>query len=111
MEIAKQNINGVMTVSLSGRLDAASSMEAEEELGKVIDENKKLILNLSGLEYISSAGLRVLLVSAKRIRREGGKMCLCELKENVLEVFEISGFSAIFDLEDTAKEALGFINS
>ena len=110
MEIARQDINGVMKVSLSGRLDAGSAVETEEEIGKVVDVNKKLILDLSGLEYISSAGLRVLLVAAKRIRRENGKMCLCELKETVLEVFEISGFSAIFDLADTEKEALDFIN-
>ena len=94
MEIAKKEKDGVMIVSLI-----------------VINENQKLLIDLSDLEYISSAGLRALLVTAKRIRKESGKMCLCGLKENVMEVFEISGFSAIFDSAVTEEEALSILNN
>lgn len=110
MEIAKKNNDGVMMLSFCGRLDASSATETENELNKIIDDSPKLIIDLAELEYISSAGLRVLLVAAKRIRRENGKMCLCALKDSVLDVFEISGFSAIFDLADTETEALTLIN-
>ena len=110
MEIAKKDKDGVVIVSLIGRLAADSAVETEEELGKAIEENKKLLIDLSGLEYISSAGLRVLLVAAKSIRRDSGKMCLSGLKESVMEVFEISGFAAIFDLAATEDEALVILN-
>jgi len=110
MEIAKKEKDDVMVVSFIGRLDAASAVETEDELNNVIEGSKKLIVDLSGLEYISSAGLRVLLVAAKRMRRESGKLCLCALKDSVYEVFEISGFSAIFDLADTEDEAFGILN-
>lgn len=111
MEIAKQEKDGIMKVSLTGRLDANFASEAEEELNRLADENVKLLINLEGLEYISSAGLRVLLVVAKKIRRNNGKMFLCCLSDNVSEVFEISGFAAIFDLAETETEAVRMLNS
>ena len=110
MEIAKQEKDGVMMVSLIGRLDAASAGDTEAELNQLTGEGAKLLVNLEKLEYISSAGLRVLLVAAKQIRRNNGKMCLCNLTDSVSEVFEISGFSAIFDIASSDQESVAILN-
>ena len=109
MEIAKKEKDGVVVVSLIGRLDAASAGETETELNSLTGDGAKLLVDLKGLEYISSAGLRVLLVVAKQIRRNNGKMCLCSLTETVSEVFEISGFLAIFDIADSEEAAFGMM--
>ena len=83
MEIAKKEKDGIIIVSFMGRLDAASAGDTEAELNGLISKGVKLLVDLSKLEYISSAGLRVLLVAAKQIRSNNGKMCLCELNESV----------------------------
>ena len=82
------------------------------QFAKVLDAgNDRLLIELSQLEYISSAGLRVLLVVAKRIQQKGGKVVLCALVPNVKEVFEISGFSSIFKIFDNTADATVFLKS
>jgi len=110
MEIAKIEKDGVIIIALNGRLDAASAPDAESELNTISNSEVKLLIDLENLEYISSAGLRVLLVTAKQIRRNSGKMCICSLSETVSEVFEISGFSSIFDIAENREEALDILN-
>lgn len=109
MEIAKKEKDGVVMVALTGRLDAPSAGDTEAELNALVEQETRLLIDLKGLEYISSAGLRVLLVIAKQIRKNNGKMCLCSLTETVSEVFEISGFLAIFDIAETEEEAVGML--
>ncbi len=112
MVIKQEEKNGILALAIAGRLDAVSSVEADKEFNKVLDAGKdKLLINLGELEYISSAGLRVLLVVAKRMQQKGGKVCLCALAENVKEVFEISGFSSIFKIFEKEADGLSFINS
>jgi anti-anti-sigma factor len=106
MNILQQAQDGIVILNIVGRLDAVSSIDADREFGKVLDAgNDKLLIDLSQLEYISSAGLRVLLVVAKRIQQKGGKVVLCNLLPNVTEVFEISGFSSIFKIFKSTEEA------
>ncbi|OGV54431.1 MAG: hypothetical protein A2017_03910 [Lentisphaerae bacterium GWF2_44_16] len=112
MKIIQNEENGIVNLSISGRLDAVSAVEADREFNSVLDSGKtKLLIDLGELEYISSAGLRVLLVVAKRIQQKGGKVVLCKLAENVKEVFEISGFSSIFKIFTVTDEAKTFLNS
>ena len=112
MKIIQNEENGIVNLSISGRLDAVSAVEADKEFNSVLDSGKtKLLIDLAELEYISSAGLRVLLVVAKRIQQKGGKVVLCKLAENVKEVFEISGFSSIFKIFPVTDEAKTFLNS
>lgn len=112
MKIIQNEENGIVNLSINGRLDAVSAVEADKEFNSVLDSGKtKLLINLAELEYISSAGLRVLLVVAKRIQQKGGKVVLCKLAENVKEVFEISGFSSIFKIFSSPDEAKSFLNS
>jgi anti-anti-sigma factor len=92
---------------VSGRLDAANSQELEEKLMKDIEANQSsVVADFSGLEYISSSGLRVLLVVMKKLTASGNKLILCGLRENIKEIFEISGFIDIFTIYANQDEAL-----
>ena len=110
MKITQNHEDGLAIVKVEGRLDASSSTEAQKDLEHILDaESTRLLINLSGLEYISSAGLRVLLVVAKKMQQKGGKIVLAALTPNVKEVFEISGFSAIFKIFDSVEESKAFL--
>ena len=96
-----------MIVFIKGRMDAISAPEFEKRMADWIEggENRFLI-DFSGLDYISSAGLRSILATAKNLNTKDGWICLAELKEVVREVFEISGFSSIIPIYDSMDQAL-----
>ena len=107
MQIKQMQEGGVHVFSLSGRFDAHSAGDVEEELGLAVSGGaRKVLINLDGTEYISSAGLRVLLGVAKKLKKEAGEVRLCCLKSYVKEVFDIAGFTQIFKIYNTAEEAL-----
>ena len=107
MEIDHKVENGIINIAIKGRLDAATSPAAQETIQQAIagDENR-LLFDFSGLEYLSSGGLRVILGAAKEIRRRGGKIALCSLNSYVNEIFEVSGFSAMIPIKDSVKDGL-----
>jgi anti-anti-sigma factor len=105
MEIKHKVENGILNIAIKGRLDAATAPVAEREINKVLEgEENRLLFDLSGLEYLSSGGLRVILGAAKEIRRRDGKMVLAALKQYVYEIFEVSGFTAMIPIKDTVEE-------
>ena len=107
MEIVKEVKQGIHVMKISGRMDANTAPEAEKVLMSVISEGaKKVILDLGNLTYISSAGLRVLLIIAKELRIKGGKIVLCSMIGIVKKVFDISGFSSILVIKTNENEAL-----
>ena len=99
MEISKNKNGSTLIVSPSGRLDTASAPKLEEELKASIDGVTELILDLSGLEYMSSAGLRILLSSQKTMDKQG-KMTVRNVNATIMDIFEITGFTDIFTLEE-----------
>lgn len=108
MEIAQSKKGEVCVLELKGRLDSATSPQLEKKILSLLDEGEKFyLLDLAGLDYISSAGLRILLMSAKRSGAAGGKVVLSRLQEHVREVFDIAGFSTIFSIYATPEEGLG----
>ncbi len=104
MEIKQEKMEDAVVLRVAGRLDAATSPELEQAFSSL--DGQRLVLDLSELDYISSAGLRVLLARLKRIQPAGGQMLLAGLKPEVREVFEITGFTALFPMFDTLPEAL-----
>lgn len=97
--IITKNMDGeTLTFTLEGRLDTTTSPQLEAELKQSVGGVKELIFDFNGVEYISSAGLRVLLAAQKVMNRQGS-MKLTGVNENVLEVFEITGFIDILTLE------------
>lgn len=107
MEFAHEQSDDVGVVRLTGRLDSGTSPSAEERFTQLLAGGgaPRLVVDLSGLEYISSAGLRVLLVVAKKIQQASGKVVLFGLAPNVREVFAISGFDKIFSIEADIEAA------
>ncbi len=88
-------------ISPVGRIDAATAPSLENALG-----DREIVVDLSSVEYISSAGLRALLATLKRVKALGGNLVLCSLHPYVKEVFDITGFSRIFTICNSKEEAI-----
>lgn len=97
----------LVTITVTGRMDAGTAPDFEEKCNHWIDQgNHELIVDFSGLEYISSAGLRVILGVGKKIKSNNGSLLFAGMSGMVKEVFEISGFSSIFPVYDSLESAL-----
>jgi anti-sigma B factor antagonist len=98
LKISTKKDGAEYTLLLNGRLDTITSPALDDKINEVIGGAEKLIIDLSELEYISSAGLRVLL-GTLQIMEGKGEMVICNLTEPVREVFELTGFSRLFNIE------------
>ena len=98
MTIDKKEQGSTLQIAVSGRLDTTTAPQLEAELKRSLDGITKLDLDFSGLEYLSSAGLRVLL-AAQKVMNQQGKMTIRHVNETIMEVFEITGFSEILTIE------------
>lgn len=98
MNIEKKLEQGNLEIILSGRLDTVTSPELEQVLKESLDGVTELVWDLKDLQYISSAGLRVLL-SAQKTMNKQGSMHLKNVGETIMEVFEVTGFSDILSIE------------
>ncbi len=107
MEITQKEENGIVSITIKGRLDADSSLEAEKVVEDALEgQTQRVLFNLASLEYLSSAGLRVLLGAAKEMRRRNGKIVLCALNEFVKELFEVSGFQSLIPIADSVESGI-----
>jgi len=107
MDIIETIEKDVTIVSLNGRLDTLSSTPLEEKLLKIIvDNGNNIIIDFSQLDFISSSGLRVLLTAGKKLKSSAGKLVLCSLKDHVKEVFEVAGFSMLFQMFSSQEESI-----
>ncbi len=96
----------IQTSRPTGRLDSTACAAFETELvGYLNAGSQRLLIDFSDLDYISSAGLRVILMAAKRLKASGGNIALCSLNETIGEVFEVSGFDRILDIHKNAESA------
>jgi anti-anti-sigma factor len=110
MQISEEKIGDVWTVGLQGRLDAATSKSAEEFLLQRIDGGEQFVaFDLSRLDYISSVGLRVFMMCAKRLKAGQGKLVVYGLTPPIRQVFEIAGFLALFPVFASRDEAVAGI--
>ena len=98
MKIIKDLNNGNLVVSIVGEINSFTAPELEEVIKNDLNGVKSLVFDFKEVEYLSSAGLRVLLV-AQKIMAKQGKMSLRNVNKSVMEVFEITGFSNILDIE------------
>ncbi len=107
LSVTHEREGALAIVHLRGRIDSATASEFETQLGTLFaDPPDALIIEMTELDYISSAGLRVLLVVAKRAKAEGRPLVLCNLAPGIQEVFDVSGFTAIFNIATTRAEAV-----
>lgn len=106
MDIVSEAIDGGVALRVSGRLDGATAPQLEKPLlAQFAGSSERVLLDLAGLDYVSSAGLRVFLMGAKRARQVGGRLVLCGLQPMVGEVFQMSGFGRILDIVATEADA------
>ena len=99
MEIKQEKNGNELTIYLDGRLDTTTSPKLEQELKDSLDDNtKKLVIDLEKLEYMSSAGLRVLLQAQKQMNKQG-EMIVRSVNETIKDIFEVTGFSDILTVE------------
>ena len=97
--IIEKNLNGTeLTVAITGRLDTTTAPQLEAELRQNITDVEKLVLDFATLEYLSSAGLRVLL-AAQKVMNKQGEMVIKNVNETINEIFEVTGFIDILTIE------------
>ena len=102
--------NNAIVVTINGRLDAVTAPEYEKRIRELVDSgNSNFVVDFEQLDYISSAGLRALLLMAKLLKEKGGRVCLANIKGNVRSVFDMSGFFSIFKAEDSVAAALAVL--
>jgi anti-anti-sigma factor len=110
MEISTRKEKNALIVSVTGRMDAVTAPEFEKHLSDWLSKGENVfLLNFSALEYISSAGLRSILATAKKLKGNQGKIFFTGLRGPVEEVFKISGFYSIFKIftsEETAFQEM-----
>ena len=98
LSINKTIENGMADFALTGRMDTITAPEFEQALRQSLDGVSELTLDFAQLDYISSAGLRVLLAAQKAMTKQG-KMKICNVNETIMEIFDVTGFSEILTIE------------
>ena len=107
MDISSETKDNITVVRLEGNLDTNTSTDAQDYLNNAIDGGaSKVVVSFDKVDFVSSAGLRVLLATAKKLGGGGGALRVCGLNETVAEIFEISGFSTIINVFPSETEAL-----
>ena len=114
MEITHKRTNRVDVLTIVGRLDAASAPQLKEQIDALFNQGRyRIVLDLAGLDYIASPGLRVLIEARKRARDrkindlEGGDLRIANLPPRIKEVFDLTGFTALFEIFPDLVDAVG----
>jgi anti-sigma B factor antagonist len=114
MEITHKSFARVDLLSIHGRLDAASAPQLKQKLDELFDQGRyQIVLDLADLNYVASPGLRVLIEARKRARDrkitnlEGGDLRLANMPDRIREVFDLTGFTSLFEVYDDTLSAVG----
>ena len=106
MELTDRPADFCTILSIEGRLDTATYGALDAKLAEMLAAGKsRILVDCSKLDYVSSSGLRVFLTGLKKVTAAKGKFVLCGLQENIQEIFEISGFTGIFEIFPDADQA------
>ena len=112
MEISAERDRGAVIARASGRIDSSNSREFHSGLEAVVnDDDSAVVLNFEDVSYISSAGMRVILLTAKSLRSSGMKFVLCSMNDSIREVFKISGFDKIIPIHGSRSDALAAVSA
>jgi len=105
MEITTTVKDGVSIISIAGSIDSNTAAQAQEQILPLIEPKCCLVLDLGKCDYISSAGLRVLLMTAKQLAAKNGQWAFAGLSEEIKDVMDMTGFSGFFKTFSTVEEA------
>lgn len=106
MQVHVTTKNDILVLSFEGSLDTGTATFAEAEINKHINAHSKVIFNLDQTKFVSSAGLRVFLATAKKMLGLGGSLKICNANEVVTEILDMSGFSSIMDVQPDLDAAM-----
>jgi anti-sigma B factor antagonist len=98
MEIVKSLSEGKIIISLNGKLSAATAGEFNTAVEDALGESQSLVLDFKDVDYMASAGLRVLVAAQKKLHTSGGSMVLLNVRKEVMEVFEVTGLDEVLDI-------------
>ena len=111
VNVSTERIDDVLSADVEGRIDGSNVVQFEEAVRVAIeDSDRAVIMNFENLVYISSAGLRAILLTAKSLQNRDAKLLLCSLSDRIREVFEISGFDKILPIHATKADALASLD-
>jgi len=104
----EEKISGdVLVLLIKGRLDAISSVDVEKQIFNYIGEgHHNLVLNFSQVDYLSSVGMRLLLRTTKKLKMLSGKLVVCEINTNVMDILKMSGFDHVIEFSPSEQDAL-----
>ncbi|MFN2149099.1 MAG: STAS domain-containing protein [Anaerolineales bacterium] len=109
MEIVVKEYKRVSVMTVTGRIDSATSSEFEEQLNSLTESGRvNIVLDLSAVEFISSAGLRVLVTTRKAVKSAGGDLILAKPSSQVVETLEIAGLDVLFEKFPNREEAVAY---
>lgn len=110
METQVEEKGDVVVVRVKGRLDAASSPQLEKKINSIIESGHfKLVLNLADVEYLSSAGMRLMLAVSKKLKHLEGKVVACNLNDDVMDVIKMAGFHQVLEIYPTEEESFSHV--
>jgi anti-anti-sigma factor len=106
VDIKEEKIGNVLVLHMKGRLDAVSSPGAEKKVFEHINAGEtKLVLDFTEVDYLSSAGMRMLLSATKKLKSLAGKLIICSVATNVMDVLKMSGFDHVLEFSKTPSDA------
>lgn len=107
MNISFEKLGGILLIALEGKISSVNAAQAEADImAQIAKGESDLLVDMTSLDYISSAGLRVVLLVAKKLKQSGGVLALYGMQPQIREVFDISGFLTILTVTDTREQAL-----
>lgn len=110
MEIQNALDNNIEIIYPISRIDTVTAKDFEKYMGEAIARSSKIIISFSKVDYVSSAGLRIILMSGKQIKAKGGALVLCDLAPRIFNVFKMSGFDKILKILPNLDEAKASVN-
>jgi len=107
METRETKTDQCVIIGISGRLDTTTYSQLESKLSELIGNHQvNILVDCSEMDYVSSSGLRIFLMALKKVTSENGRFVLCCLQDSIRELFEISGFTSVFELHSSVDDAL-----
>lgn len=106
MILTERSVGDVAVVEVNGRIDGTHASKLHERIGALMTSGKAAVMDLSKVEYISSAGFRVLLLLARQSGKEGRRLVLCGLTPKVRQLFDLGGFLDLFPIEQSQEEGI-----
>jgi anti-sigma B factor antagonist len=105
MEVVETRHDTMLVMRIVGRVDSSVAKQLEEKVHNVIARDRRIIVDLSAMDYVSSAGLRSFLMLAKGVKANNQRLALCALRPEIIEIFDLGGMKELFEIYDTVETA------